>query len=219
MNKSMKSSWFLLGMVAMFYAVGIVGHLWKPTFSLMMFLTPWFIAIAGMMLLWPSIVEGGLRFWLWLGISFVVTFTFEAIGVATGAVFGSYYYGKVLGFGFFGVPLVIGFTWTLVVLGFLQVMEVFPSQKLRPFLGIVFTAVGAVVFDWIMEPLAMGLGYWHWEGNMVPLQNYIAWGVIAAGCAVLYYLLEVRLKNQLLAGYLVIQTVFFIALRVGGLGV
>ncbi|URA10870.1 carotenoid biosynthesis protein [Thermospira aquatica] len=219
MNKIMKNPWFLLGIPALLYAVGIVGHLWKPTFPLMMVLTPWFLGITGVWVVLPSVIEGKGRFLLWFGISFVGTFALEAIGVATGKIFGSYHYGEVLGFGFFGVPLVIGFTWTLVVLGFLQAIEVLPWQRLRPFLGIVFTALGAVVFDWIMEPLAMGLGYWYWAGNVIPLQNYIAWGVIAGGSAMLYYLLGVQVKNRILTGYLLIQMLFFVALRLGGLGV
>jgi putative membrane protein len=29
--------------------------------------------------------------------------------------------------------------------------------------------------DYFVEPVAMALGFWHWENDVIPLQNYMMW--------------------------------------------
>lgn len=216
-----------IALICCFYAVGIAGHLWEVTRPLMLFMTPGFLGVFGLLTALPSILEGRGRFLLWLIPTYLVTFSLEALGVATGLVFGGYHYGPTLGAMVLEVPVVIGFNWTLVVLGFLQLADLLPWDRwktlgktaVRTAATVLFTAVACTAFDWVMEPLAMGLDYWQWEGNVIPLQNYLAWFLIAAAGAAFYRLLKVKVRNNLAAGYVVIQLVFFIALRLGGLGV
>jgi len=33
----------------------------------------------------------------------------------------------------------------------------------------------AMLFDIILEPAAISLGYWYWDGGSPPLTNYITW--------------------------------------------
>ena len=35
-----------------------------------------------------------------------------------------------------------------------------------------------VLFDLLMGPAAMALGYWDWAEGIVPMQNYIMWFVL-----------------------------------------
>lgn len=206
--------------ISLFYLVGIVGHLIPGTRPLMLTLTPGFLGLFGLLVSLPSFWSGKGRFALWLGLTYLVTFTAEALGVATGLVFGSYHYGPVLGPMIFEVPVVIGFNWTLVTLGALQLAAKLPLKgvETKAWFTIPFTALVCTVFDWIMEPLAMGLEYWTWAGDVVPIQNYGAWAVLAALGAGLFKLLKIPAGGSLAAGYLAIQTVFFLALRFGGLG-
>jgi len=208
------------------YAVGIAGHLYAPTKPLMLAMTPWFLLLCGLVVVWPSLNEGGSRFFWWVLGTYLFTFAMEALGVATGLVFGSYIYGPVLGFGLLGVPLVIAFNWVLVVYGALRLAQ----RLVRPvWLLALLTAALATAFDWIMEPLAIRLNYWRWAGGDIPTQNYIAWFVIAFLATLVYSWLlgsrrgsEIRRAPGRAAGtlaivYLVIQTLFFAGIRLGWL--
>jgi len=209
-----------LTLVGIFYLVGILGHLMPLTRPLMLTLTPGFLALFGILAALPSLKEGGWKFLWWLLPAYLFTFGLEALGVATGLIFGAYNYGPVLGPMVLQVPVVIGFNWVLVVLGAIQWGRRIPLGRFtgKTWVTAVFAAVVCVFFDWIMEPLAIGLNYWTWESGVIPLQNYLSWGLIAAVTAIFHSRVAPRETGIFAGGYLVIQTIFFLALRIGGLG-
>jgi bisanhydrobacterioruberin hydratase len=205
------------------YAVGTAAHLYRPTLGLMTAMTPWFLLACGLAVIWPSIRTGGKRFLIWGAVVYVVTFFLEALGVATGLVFGEYRYGPTLGLAAFGVPLVIAFNWAVVVFGAARMAG---RRKRSDFMTAVMTGVMATMFDWIMEPVAIRLDYWTWAGGVIPLQNYLAWFVIATTSAYAYYKLvlpddkhaggDLADSAGSLAGfYVLVQAGFFAALRLG----
>jgi putative membrane protein len=191
-------------------------------------MTPWFLLVCGLAVIWPSIRTSGKRFLLWGAAVYVVTFFLEALGVATGLVFGEYRYGPTLGLAAFGVPLVIAFNWAVVVFGAVSMAG---RRKRSDFMVAVMTGVVATMFDWIMEPVAIQLDYWTWAGGYIPLQNYLAWFLIATASAFAYRKLVMpygrRTDGDLadgdladgagsLAGfYVLVQAGFFAALRLG----
>ncbi len=197
--------------LAELYLVGILGHLWPPTRPLMALLTPWFLlgtGLAALLLALP--VERRLRALAWVLLSCVVTFAVEAVGVATGTVFGPYRYGTVLGPRVLGVPPIIGFHWVLVVLAFIGPVSRLPGGRVW---GPIVAAAAAAGFDWVMEPVATGLGYWTWDGGEVPARNYAAWFLIALAVAAAHSALKLRWRRStptILAG---VQLVFFGVLR------
>ncbi|MGD9939847.1 MAG: carotenoid biosynthesis protein [Clostridia bacterium] len=220
------------------YIVGTVAHLYQPTLGLMTAMTPWFLLVCGLAVIWPSIRTGGKRFLIWGVTVYVLTFFLEALGVATGLVFGEYRYGPTLGLAAFGVPLVIAFNWAVVVYGAVRMAR---RRKRSDFMVAVMTGAIATMFDWIMEPVAIRLDYWNWAGGHIPLQNYLAWFVIATVSSFAYLKLMVPgirrvsgydtyLKSSdddqagenltegagSLAGfYVLVQAGFFVALRLG----
>lgn len=165
------------------YAVGTAAHLYQPTLGLMTAMTPWFLLACGLAVIWPSFKSGGKRFLLWGVTVFLVTFFLEALGVATGMVFGEYRYGSILGLSAFGVPVVIAFNWAVVVYGAVRMAG---RRKRSDFMTAVMTGAVATMFDWIMEPVAIRLDYWTWARGIIPLQNYLAWFVIATVSAFAY---------------------------------
>ena len=169
--------------VVILYAVGTAAHLYRPALGLMMAMTPWFLLACGLAVIWPSIRTGGKRFLIWGAVVYVVTFFLEALGVATGLVFGEYIYGSTLGLAAFGVPLVIAFNWAVVVYGAVRMAG---RRKRSDFMTAVMTGAVATMFDWIMEPVAIRLDYWTWAGGDIPMQNYFAWFVIATVSAFAY---------------------------------
>jgi putative membrane protein len=69
------------------------------------------------------------------------------------------------------------------------------------------------MFDWIMEPVAVKLGYWQWENNTIPLYNYLSWIIISAGLLTVFRKLN-RDKHNVFAVHLfIIQLLFFVVLR------
>ena len=96
------------------FTVGVIGHSISHTLDLMVFLTPFFLLGMGIFVIHSDILGKNHKFLIFLIITYVITFSIEALGVETGLVFGDYVYGTTLGFHVIGVPLVIGFNWVLV---------------------------------------------------------------------------------------------------------
>jgi putative membrane protein len=152
----------------------------------------------------------------------VVTYFLEVLGVATGMVFGDYVYGYALGLRLLEVPVLIGFNWVLVILGFLRASQhLFIRGKADTRRGrglllvtasVLIPAAGAVVFDYIMEPVAIELEYWIWAAGKVPLQNYLAWFLIALAASLAFRLTRITFSSMLPFYYAVIQMLFFIGL-------
>lgn len=198
--------------LASLYWVGILSHLWPPTRPLMAVLTPYFLLATGVAALLLAIpTERRAAYLTWVVLSCLVTFALEALGVATGMVFGAYHYGGVLGSHVLGVPPVIGFNWVMVVLAFIGLLCRLPGGRVW---GPLVAAAAATGFDWIMEPVAIGLGYWTWEERDVPLQNYAAWFLIALALSAAYALLGLRSRRDTPAILAGAQLVFFGVLRV-----
>jgi putative membrane protein len=117
---------------------------------------------------------------------FVVGFASELLGVATGFPFGDYHYGRVLWPVINGVPIAIGFAWVTMLFSSaavanmigLQSGKTFPAWAMAIMIGALMT-----IFDFIMEPAAIALGYWSWYGGVVPATNYAAWFAIGTALA------------------------------------
>lgn len=195
-----------------FYLMGFLFHIIPATRPLMDLLTPWVLTAGGLILLF--LLRRGVerRFYLIFPAVYVITFLLEHIGVTTGLVFGPYGYGPTLGLALLGVPLVIGFNWALIVFGLYNGLErAFPRfRAAAPLL----TGAGAVLFDYIMEPVAIHLDYWTWEGGVIPPRNYAAWFLIAFLCAWLFRLFKVTARSLLPLFYVGIQFLFFILIRI-----
>jgi len=146
---------------------------------------------------------------LWFAGASVATFLVEVLGVATGAIFGPYHYLDVLGFSLAGVPLIIGLNWVLAVWGIHSAIRaVFPGWS-RWALALL-TGVGCILFDIVLEPVAIKLGYWVWHDGTIPLQNYLAWGIIGTSVSVFLPLRQEGAPVPLvLSWYVLIQTLFF----------
>ncbi|MDX9925157.1 MAG: carotenoid biosynthesis protein [Ignavibacteriaceae bacterium] len=193
------------------YSVGIVGHLVEPTRSLMIMLTPFTLLLCSFVLFYSIHKEIDSQLFSWLISTYIITFILEAYGTASGSVFGSYKYGDVLGWKLFDVPLIIGVNWVIVILGGLSLSHLI-SKNL--FISSLITGFVALLFDYILEPLAMKLDYWTWSGNIIPLQNYTAWFIIAFIFAIGFNLKKIKIKSKIPLYYIIIQSIFFLVLRI-----
>jgi len=195
-----------------FYLVGLLIHL-TPALNRFAGLTTLPVLLISnivVLLFLPGQVSRN-RLILWLVVAYLVTFLVEVTGVHTGNVFGSYQYGAMLGFSLFGVPLIIAFNWIILILATYDMAGLMTKGRLfQPLLA----ALLIVVFDVIMEPVAMKLDYWHWQGGVIPLQNYMAWFFIALAFSFWLKFMKINLNSILLRAYLLIQAGFFLVLNI-----
>lgn len=111
---------------------------------------------------------------------FIAGFLVEALGVRTGFPFGGYAYGTTLQPSIGHVPLAIGFAWLGVLLSSHAISQRI-AERLHlkhPGWTILLTGSLMLLFDIIMEPAAVRLHYWTWDGGAIPLQNYLSWWLL-----------------------------------------
>jgi len=209
-----------------FHLVGLVGILvYDNAFFIRS--TPFNMVLSGALLIWTQ-KNKNIYFYFFLVIACVIGFVVEVIGVNTGLLFGDYGYGKVLGFQWKNVPLLIGLNWFIVmycsgisiytlltrVIKQVAVETKAPSMVLKAMSVIADGATLAVLLDWLMEPVAIKLGYWQWNGgDSVPLYNYICWVVVGALLLTVFHFCKFDKQNKFAINLLLIQVMFFLLLR------
>lgn len=193
------------------FFVGLIGHIIPGLRFLMLILTPYTLLLTGIFVLYISYKKGELKFLIWCLTIYIVTFTLEVIGTKTGIIFGNYVYGDTLGFKLFEVPLIIGFNWVLVILGAITLAEQIDKNI---FLRALLAGTLAVLFDLVLEPVAVKLDYWTWSSGLIPLSNYYSWFAISFIASLLYDLLKIRINERLPENYFMIQLIFFVLLSV-----
>lgn len=197
-------------LIYIMFTVGIIGHLSSATEGLMLMLTPITLLFLGTLVIYVSNKTSESNFIMWIISTYLFTFMIEVIGVKTGIVFGEYSYGKTLGLKMFDVPLIIGLNWTLVILGSIVFVKLFIDNI---FISSFLASLIAVFFDFVMEPVAVKLDYWSWTYNIIPLQNYLAWFILAFISSAIFNLLKVKIGSKLPITYVIAQLVFFITLN------
>ena len=219
-----------LMLIASFYCFGVLFHAIDLTFPLMLAATPVVLSLLGIIIVIPSLQgacqDGGggcRRLVFWMALVYLVTFLLEAVGTATGRVFGPYRYGPVLGPMLFDVPIIIGYNWMIIVMGLsatifsslerftLTRKMAFPVQALT---GALLVGLGCTLFDYVMEPVAVAFNYWRWAGGEIPLQNYLAWFFIAFAAALGWKIAALRCDHPWPRWYVLIQFLFFIGLTI-----
>lgn len=137
----------------------------------------------------------------------------EMIGVNTGILFGSYHYGDVFGEKILDVPFLIGLNWFCIVYTAYQVVLLLKSiVQLNGVVLAALTALTTTLFDWIMEPVAIELGFWQWHTTDIPFLNYACWFGISFLIALCFHWLGIK-KSNVFAVYLFFtQLLFFIFL-------
>lgn len=135
----------------------------------------------------------------------------EAIGTNTGLIFGGYEYGHSLGPKVFATPLAMIVNWMISV--YLITMLLRPKIINIWRLGFA-GAMLMVIYDILLEPVAIRLDMWSWETITPPLQNYVAWFVISFPLVMLLGRSVKNSENPLSLLLFVCQILFFVAINV-----
>jgi putative membrane protein len=88
------------------------------------------------------------------------------------------------------------------------------SSRMQAVSLLIDGALLAVLFDWLMEPVAVSLGFWRWTGNVIPSFNYICWFVISVILLALFRRLNFGTGNHFAVHLLLIEALFFCVLRI-----
>lgn len=210
----------------LFHTIGLVGLLY---FDKVFFLaaTPFNLLLSFGLLVWTQ-REKNISFFLFMVICFAVGISVEIIGINTGILFGDYTYGDVLGFKIRNVPVLIGVNWFIIIyccgisihtllmkaINRIAADTGKTPMTLKALSVIVDGATLAVFFDWLMEPVAVKLGYWVWNGEgSIPIFNYICWFVISLLLLTAFHFIKFNKQNKFAVNLLLIQLMFFLLLR------
>jgi uncharacterized membrane protein len=196
-----------LTLLVIIYLVGIVTVLLGFPEQLMK-LTPYNLIFVTFLFLYNAAAVNS-RYVIWFLIIGISGYLVELAGILTGLIFGNYLYGEGLGIRLAGVPLMIGVNWALLVFATASLVN---RMKLAVWLKAAFAASLMVIYDILLEPVAMRFDFWSWAGDQVPVQNYIAWWIIAfvMHLGVLTYVKKPQ--NRLALPVILIQAVFFLVL-------
>lgn len=210
----------------LFHSIGLVGILFFDN-ALIIAATPLNLLLSLGLLLYTQ-EEKNLPFYFLFIICFIVGIVVEIIGTRTGLLFGEYEYGAVLGPSIFNVPFIIGVNWFIIIYccgvsihGMLSKFSQTLSEQtggnvkaIKALSVIVDGATLAVFFDWIMEPVAVKLGYWTWLGDgEIPFYNYVCWFLVSMFLLFVFHKLRFSKQNNFAVNLLLIQAMFFLLLR------
>jgi len=206
----LKSLWVKLFLVV-FYIVGVIGLLLPATHSLFVKMVPGALILSTLLLV--VFHEEGFNVQLLglLALIFLISFFVEVVGVNTGVVFGNYQYGNALGLKLFNTPLMIGLNWVLMVYLSSSVAMNWFSIGWKSAL---VASLMMITYDLVLEQVAPIIDMWYWHANVIPIQNYLAWFVLALIFNGLIGWFKVKIYNSLALTVLICQFLFFLSLLI-----
>ncbi len=161
---------YSLYFLILIYVSGSIGFILKPSFFAPF--TPFTLIFTSFVFI---IYHSKSNFLIAFSLIAIIGYIAETIGVATGKIFGDYYYGNSLGKKLLGVPLVIAINWSLMVSSAAVLAQSITKNKL-----IIAFAAGVITTgtDLLIEQVAGKLDFWHFKNDIAGVQNYIAWFLI-----------------------------------------
>lgn len=211
----------------LFHITGVIGILYTPYADWFIRNTPFTLCLVALLLVWNQ-EEKRAGIFLFLLIAYTTGLFVEILGVNTGLLFGHYTYGDVLGKQWREVPLLIGVNWFIIVFCSASVMLALQARvrasaqavgktiprSIEILSFILDSALLAVFFDWLMEPVAVKLGFWQWENGVIPAYNYVCWLLTAMVLLGILRMFSLTRHNHFAVHLFIIQALFFLALRV-----
>ncbi len=149
-----------------------------------------------------------------LGVFFILSFTIgyftELLGTQTGFPFGNYQYLQNLGPKIVEVPILIGVNWFLMA----YASRIWANLLLKTHLAqAVIASLFMVSVDFFIEPLAATLGFWRWENDLIPTENYLGWLAVSFLVQILFPKSLNSENNQIAKWYLPMIFLFFLILN------
>lgn len=196
-------------LIIVFYCVGIIGFILPLTHRLFVKLIPLALLLSFVLLyIFHNTAITKKELWVF-GVIYIIAFAIESVGVNTGLIFGNYTYGSGLGIKLFKTPLLIGLNWVFMVYTSASIVN---TTKIPNGLKVVLASFIMIAYDMVLEQMAPQLDMWHWNNDKIPLQNYIAWFILALLFHSLLKNGRINLKNSIAGVLLICQFLFFVVL-------
>ncbi len=204
-----RNPWEVQRFLLWFYLIGVAGILIPVTSAFFMRLTPLALLMNFGLLLIHHENKFSIKTILIFSLILLSGFFIEILGVQTGIIFGEYTYGKGLGWKLWDTPLIIGLNWLLLV----YTTATFTQKiKTRNIIRIALGAGMMLIYDVVMEQVALRMDMWTWKDGIIPIENYMAWFVIASLFHALIQFTGIKVRNKLSETVLIAQFVFFVIL-------
>jgi putative membrane protein len=208
---------YSVAVLAVFYAVGVVGTAW-PLHPEFMRLTPLNLLLSAGLLLWNDETPRD-RLWPALLVSFTGGMAVEWLGVHTGFPFGHYAYDHALGPKLGGVPLTIGLNWMMLLLCTATLAQRVLGGASSVFAQAALGALAMMALDIWLEPAAVRFDFWTWYSKplyppllVAPWQNYASWFAAAFVLHLLWLRRVADNRNPVAIPLWGLQFVFFVLL-------
>lgn len=147
---------------------------------------------------------------LFFVISFIIGYFAELLGTQTGFPFGNYQYLNNLGPKVIEVPILIGVNWFLMA----YASRVWVNIWFKNHLAQAFAAsILMVIVDFFIEPISASLGFWRWENDIIPVENYFGWLGVSFLVQVLFPQSLQNASNSIAKWYLPMIFLFFLILN------
>jgi putative membrane protein len=199
----------LKNFVVSFYIVGLAGLLIPWTFHFFIVLIPYTLLFNFFLLFCFHREKANYKTPIIFSTIMFFGLAIEIVGVNTGIIFGRYEYGSSLGIKVCHTPVIIGMNWLLLTY---LTASIFETIRASVYIKTLLASAVMLIYDVVLEQVAPRLGMWSWQDNIVPLQNYVAWFVLAAGFQILIKVFKVRTANPLSGVILWTQFLFFVVL-------
>ncbi|TVR70248.1 MAG: carotenoid biosynthesis protein [Marinilabiliales bacterium] len=210
LSKKLPAPGRVIFILIIFYAVGVAGLSSAATKDLIELLTPYTL-LMNLVLLALYHRPWTKKHVVLFTVIAVTGYLVEVAGVYTGLVFGDYNYHHVLGIKLFDTPLMIGINWLMLIYFTYHLVGL--ARFSRP-VAVITGALIMVTYDIILEPVAIRMNMWSWEGGIIPLQNYLAWLIISIVFLALLHTFKVRAENRISRGLFAVQAGFILALNI-----
>jgi putative membrane protein len=199
----------LILFIGIFYLVGLLGISLDSYKSFFVGLSFFHLLLSfGVLILARK--KHSSAFWLFMITAFGLGMLAEWIGVHTGALFGQYQYGHILGPKLLGVPLIIGINWAMLSIVSASLLA---TLKLHFWVEVALASLLMVFLDFLMEPVAVKLGFWNWHNGKIPVFNYICWLLLSLVLQTIYRKWRLNEKNNVAVALFIFMSVFFSVLN------
>ena len=225
-NYEISKNTLATGIAVFFHLIGLLGILASSNKSFFIAATPYNLLLSLLLIIWTQ-KNKNYFFYGFLLLAVSLGIIAEIVGVNTGILFGDYSYGSVLGLKIKQVPVIIGVNWfiliyccgigihTLLMKAIAKIAEQSgkPPLTLKALSVIIDGATIAVFFDWVMEPVAVDLGFWKWDTGEIPFYNYLCWFIVSLILLTIFHFSKFNKQNKFAINLLLIQFMFFLLLR------
>jgi putative membrane protein len=195
----------LIGILILYYCVGILLYLIDGTRTLFSLLTPWSLILS-----FSAVMIFQKGFSVKLGVAFAVVFTFtlliEIIGVNTGILFGNYEYGPAFGPKILSTPILIGLNWLILIYCSAAIVNHHFTHKIT---RVISGSLLMVAYDLILEYVAPVMDMWSWDAPYPGIRNFLMWFVVAMVLHLLFQRLGLSINNKPARYLFFIQILFF----------